>query len=65
VLVFVSSLAGIPPFYVMSLVAGALRMNFMLYLATSTAGRLLRFGALVSLPQMAVLVRWRIANLDS
>ena len=54
VLVLLSSVTGLPPFYVMTIVAGALRMNFPLYLAAGTAGRLLRFGALVSLPQLAL-----------
>lgn len=52
-LVLVSSVIGLPPFYAMTLLAGALKMNFPLYLTIGTAGRLLRFGALVTLPQFA------------
>lgn len=53
-LVLVSSTVGLPQFYVMSLVAGALRMNFTLFLAVGTVGRLLRFGTLVLIPQVAL-----------
>ena len=45
-LVALSSLVGIPPFYVMSAVAGALRMHFGSFLAAGTCGRLIRFGAI-------------------
>jgi membrane protein YqaA with SNARE-associated domain len=54
VLVLVSSVIGLPPFYVMTLVAGALRMNFAVYLTAGTTGRLVRFSALVVLPQLAM-----------
>jgi membrane protein YqaA with SNARE-associated domain len=53
-LVLVSSVAGLPPFYVMTLLAGALKMNFLLYLTMGTTGRLLRFGFLVTLPHLAL-----------
>lgn len=53
-LVLVSSVVGLPPFYLMTLVAGALKMNFLTYLTAGTAGRLVRFGALVTLPQLAL-----------
>jgi membrane protein YqaA with SNARE-associated domain len=53
-LVLLSSIVGLPPSYVMTLVAGALRMNFAVYLAVGTAGRLIRFGALIMLPQFAL-----------
>lgn len=52
--VLLSSLTGLPPFYVMSLVAGALKMNFPTFLAVGTAGRLVRFGALVTIPHLAL-----------
>lgn len=52
--VALSALTGLPPFYVMSLVAGALKMNFPTYLAVGTAGRLVRFGALVTIPHLAL-----------
>jgi len=53
-LVFVSSTFGLPPFYLMSLVAGALRMNFPLFLTVGTVGRLLRFGTLVLIPHLVL-----------
>jgi membrane protein YqaA with SNARE-associated domain len=54
VLVLVSSVTGLPPFYVMTLLAGAMKMNFLLFLTMGTAGRLLRFGFLVTLPHVAL-----------
>lgn len=53
-LVLISSVVGLPPFYLMTLLAGALRMNFLVYLAAGTTGRLVRFGVLVMLPQLAL-----------
>ena len=47
-LVAFSSVVGIPPFYVMSAIAGAVRMNLAWFLAAGTAGRLVRFGALAA-----------------
>lgn len=48
-LVTASSLLGIPPFYVMSVVAGALKMRLDSFLLAGTLGRLIRFTALVLL----------------
>jgi membrane protein YqaA with SNARE-associated domain len=45
-LVFASAAIGLPPFYGVSLAAGALGMRMRSFLASGTAGRLLRFGAL-------------------
>jgi len=53
-LVLVSSTVGLPPFYLMTLLAGALKMNFLTFLAAGTTGRLVRFGALVTLPHLAL-----------
>jgi membrane protein YqaA with SNARE-associated domain len=53
-LVLISSVVGLPPFYLMTLLAGALRMNFLVYLTAGTTGRLVRFGVLVTLPQLAL-----------
>ena len=53
-LVLVSSLVGLPPFFLITFVAGALRMNFLVFLTAGTTGRLVRFGLLVTLPQLAV-----------
>ena len=56
-LVLISSFFGLPPLYVVSIAAGTLRLNFGLFLAISTAGRLLRLTAVAGLPQ---LVRYAI-----
>jgi membrane protein YqaA with SNARE-associated domain len=53
-LVFISAIFGLPPFYLMTLLAGALRMNFLKFAAAGTAGRLVHFGAIVTLPGLAM-----------
>jgi membrane protein YqaA with SNARE-associated domain len=50
-LIFLSSAVGVPPFFVITAVAGAVRISFPRFLLAGTAGRLLRFGALVLVPQ--------------
>ncbi len=45
--VLLSSIVGLPPFYLTTMLAGAVRMNFTLFLVAGTTGRLVRFGALV------------------
>lgn len=45
-LVFVSSLTGLPPFYVVSLAAGVVKMRLVGMLLPGLAGRLIRFWAL-------------------
>ena len=45
-LVLASSLVGIPPFFVMSAVAGALKVKLGSFLVAGTCGRLVRFTAL-------------------
>jgi membrane protein YqaA with SNARE-associated domain len=45
-LVFASSAIGIPPLYITTLAAGAVRMAFSLFIGAAAAGRVLRFGAL-------------------
>jgi len=42
-LVFVSSASGLPPFYVISTLAGAFRTNFATFILAGSAGRLLHF----------------------
>lgn len=49
-IVAASSIVGIPPFYVMSAVAGALRVNFWSFFVAGTCGRLIRFSTLAYLP---------------
>jgi membrane protein YqaA with SNARE-associated domain len=51
-IVFISALSGIPPFYVITLLSGALRLRFGRFLAVGTIGRLLHFGVLVLIPQL-------------
>ena len=51
-LVFVSALAGIPPFYVVTLAAGALGFPLGRFFAAGTLGRLLRFAAVFLLPRL-------------
>lgn len=49
-LTFVSALTGIPPFYATSVIAGALGWPFVRFALHGTAGRLLRFSAVLFLP---------------
>jgi membrane protein YqaA with SNARE-associated domain len=53
-LVFVSSAVGIPPFYVITVLAGAFHMKFAPFLGIGACGRLIRFGLLVFIPQFAL-----------
>ncbi|RPJ78286.1 MAG: hypothetical protein EHM13_14855 [Acidobacteria bacterium] len=52
-LVFVSSIAGLPPFYLVSTLAGAFRTSFVGFLLVGTAGRFVHFGV-VGLSPLAV-----------
>lgn len=49
----VSAVAGFPPFYVTTVAAGAVEMNFIFFLVVGFLGRLVRFALVVALPQMA------------
>lgn len=51
-LVFISALSGIPPFYVITVLAGAFRLKFSHFIAVGTCGRVLHFGALALVPQL-------------
>ncbi len=53
-LVFISSAVGIPPFYVITLLAGAFRIKFGPFIGIGLCGRLVRFGTLVAIPQFAL-----------
>lgn len=44
---FVSAAAGFPPFFVMAVLAGTLRMNVVVFVVTGIAGRTLFFWALL------------------
>jgi membrane protein YqaA with SNARE-associated domain len=48
-----SAVVGIPPFYVTTVAAGAVGMNFAFFLVVGFIGRLIRFALVVALPQMA------------
>lgn len=48
-----SAVVGVPPFYVTTVAAGAVRMNFAFFLVVGFLGRLLRFAIVVALPQLA------------
>ncbi len=45
-LILVSAVVGLPPFYVVSLAAGTVRVNFAAFLAVGLAGRAIRFAVL-------------------
>jgi membrane protein YqaA with SNARE-associated domain len=46
---WLSAIAGLPPFYVITLVAGALGISIRTFCVIGMTGRVVRFGALVSL----------------
>lgn len=50
--VFVSSSTGFPPLYVVSIMAGMMRINFPVFLVAGLAGRFIRFGAFLLFPQL-------------
>ncbi len=50
--IFLSAFSGFPPFYVVSLAAGGLRVNFWRFLFAGLAGRLLRFALIVFFPHL-------------
>jgi membrane protein YqaA with SNARE-associated domain len=45
-LLFVSAVTGLPPFYLVSLAAGVVRIRFATFLLLGTVGRVIRFVAL-------------------
>jgi len=48
-----SAVFGLPPFYVTTVAAGAVKMNFTFFLVVGFIGRLIRFAAVVALPALA------------
>ncbi len=50
--VLVSALAGVPPFYLVTVCCGVLRLPLRDFLLVGVVGRGLRFGALALLPQL-------------
>ncbi len=55
-LVFVSSALGIPPFFVVTILAGAFRVRFAPFFTVGACGRLVRFGAVAFVPWM--MMQW-------
>ncbi|MBB4636206.1 membrane protein YqaA with SNARE-associated domain [Longimicrobium terrae] len=49
---FISAFVGFPPFVLMTLVAGAARMNLWLFLAIGLVGRFFRFAVCVLVPHL-------------
>ncbi|HEX8391852.1 MAG TPA: VTT domain-containing protein [Longimicrobium sp.] len=49
---FLSAFLGFPPFVLMTLVAGAARMNLWLFLIIGLVGRFFRFAVIVLAPQL-------------
>lgn len=58
VLVFLSSASGLPPFYVISTLAGAFRTSFVAFLVAGTAGRFLHFLVLAFAPWIVRMLAW-------
>ena len=48
----VSAVTGVPPFYAVSFMCGVLRLPLAAFLAIGTAGRILRFAAVVQFPAL-------------
>ena len=51
-IVFVSAIFGMPPFYVVSIVSGAIRIPFAAFAVVGTGGRLIHFAAVAWIPQL-------------
>jgi membrane protein YqaA with SNARE-associated domain len=52
---FASAVLGFPPFYAVSVMAGALRLDLVTFVLTGLAGRFVRFAVFVALPQLRLL----------
>jgi membrane protein YqaA with SNARE-associated domain len=50
--ILASATFGLPPFYLTTLVAGALRIGFGAFLPAGLIGRLLHFGAIAMVPEL-------------
>jgi membrane protein YqaA with SNARE-associated domain len=61
-LVFISAVSGIPPFYVITILAGVFHLRFSRFVIVGTCGRLLHFGALVTIPQLGIQLFHAIAK---
>jgi membrane protein YqaA with SNARE-associated domain len=52
VFLFVSAATGFPPFYLMSIASGAMKLPFGRFLVLGFIGRLVRFGAVMGAPHL-------------
>lgn len=52
-LVFASAASGFPPFFMVTVAAGAARMNLAAFIVLGFLGRLIRFAVIVALPHLA------------
>ena len=50
--IFISSFTGLPPFFIISLLSGALKLNFKRFFIFGLAGRALRFSVFVLFPEL-------------
>ena len=50
--IFLSASVGFPPFYVISILAGMFKLNFLRFFLSGTLGRTVRFGILAFFPQL-------------
>jgi len=53
-LILLSAFVGIPPFYVVSFVAGALKLHYIRFLAAGMVGRSVRFAVIIYFPQLVL-----------
>jgi len=49
----ISSTVGLPPFYLVALAAGALKIGFRTFCIMGLVGRTLRFGVIAAIPWVA------------
>jgi membrane protein YqaA with SNARE-associated domain len=56
IVLFASAFTGFPPLYLTSIASGAVHLPFPRFLVIGFVGRLLRFGALVMVPQAVKVV---------
>ncbi len=53
-LILVSATVGMPPFYLVSFVAGALKLNYLRFAIAGLLGRSIRFTVIVYFPQIVI-----------
>jgi len=52
IFIFLSAFTGFPPFYIVALAAGTVKINFLRFFIAGLAGRFLRFGLAMLFPQL-------------